>query len=490
MKQSNKTPLQTKLWFGSIILLVVTIVTANIFAGTINRPIIPIGMAWCQCPFHPSEVCKMDDWMLFADNESGQIFTFTHDGVFNGNLSRSGNCEGPEDFSPYRLAEIDNLVFATCHKENAIKALVEGKVTSSITPAELGFPDSKPMAIAVNDYYIYVALNSGHLLALYFDFELEKSIEVDCVAIDFLDDNLLVLTQDSKLLTFDDELNLITTEDHFGHYIGQLQNPVDMAVDNDGNIWFAEKERVTVWFENGNFGSWGDKCTDRDGSNCGISGDPIAGGNGVFVANSIDASDEYFYVTRDYKHGFAVPRDNINIVTNDSVHLLTISLSTDQYWDYAKNIWLLQQSLYPQVLISIFQDINKEEIDFIKDGIYLDGQILTDDMSELKNIEPLSIEILSCLESENMTQILFDGENIEVDFSTLRRPFKSSLVLLEIGGSMSPLLVNSVEIINPDRFLKVKKEIELPDSPSILYAIILDPDKKCVGARILRNSQH
>ncbi|MEZ4813328.1 MAG: hypothetical protein R2883_07650 [Caldisericia bacterium] len=205
MKQFKTKLRQTKSWFGSLLLVI--IFSSNVFAG---GEIIRIGQAWCQCAFQPTEVCLMENWVLFVDKELHQIYTFTHSGTFNGNLARDGDCVGPEDFTPFRLAYIDNMIFATCHFDNSIKLLRNGKITEKITTAELGFPDAKPTAIIAGDYFIYVALDNDKLVAMYYDFEVETIIDTNCIAMDFLDENLIVLTKNGILKTYDVDLNFIS----------------------------------------------------------------------------------------------------------------------------------------------------------------------------------------------------------------------------------------------------------------------------------------
>lgn len=432
----------------------------------------------------------MDDCVLFSAPLSGQIFTFTHSGTFTGNLARDGDCEGPDSFAPYRIAEIDNMVYATCHKENAVKALIGGKVTSSITTRELGFPSSKPMSIAVNDYYLYVSLDNGNLLSLYYGLELAEAIDIECVTIEADNDHVYALTSESKLVTFDVDLNIIKMDDYRGHYINQLTDPVDMAIDECGNLWFVQEDRcVTVWYENGGYGSWGDKYVDRFGSHWGISGDPIVGRDGVFPATSIEAGDDYFYLTRNSGHGLAVPKDLVNYIPDPSVHFISIFMSGEDYNEYAVDVWKLQQYLYPRVLLAVF-DIDRDYNLYIpENGIYLDGEFVTGNLSELTDYRAFADSITDCMLEKPMILINHDLENnsVSVDLNGLPNPFDIKLLLLNIKGSKSPLLADSIEIFRPDRFAKIDAIIPMHESPGVVYAIVLDSNEQCIGARIIRD---
>jgi hypothetical protein len=431
-----------------------------------------------------------DDNVLFSDASLGQIYTFTHTGTFTGNLAKDGNCEGSDNFSPYKIAEIDNVVYATCHKENAIKELVDGRVTSSITTSELGYPEAKPMSIALNDYYMYVSLDNGKLISMYYGLDLAEETDIDCAGIETYGDKLFALTTDSRLITFDAELNTIETDDFNGHYINQLIDPIDLSIDSSGNFWFLQKDRcVTVWYEDGGWGSWGDKYIDRYGNHWGINGDPIAGRDGVFPANSIDVGDDYFYLTRKDGHGLAVERSDVNLIPEPSMHFVSIFMSSEDYNKYATDIWKLQQYLYPRTLVAVFDTNNDYDFNMPTEGIFLDGRFFSNDFGELIDPFGYADDIRECFIENPVNHLSHDSDHnsLSVNLDGMNQPFDTKLLVLQVKGSKTPLIVDSVNVSRPDISRQIIAETPLSESSDLLYAILLDRNDSCIGARIIRN---
>ncbi|MEZ4813329.1 MAG: hypothetical protein R2883_07655 [Caldisericia bacterium] len=134
-----------------------------------------------------------------------------------------------------------------------------------------------------------------------------------------------------------------------------------MVTEDNETIWITHEDGLTVLNADGTFAVWGNKYTDMETERTIISGDPIVGSKGMFPANAIDISEDYFYLTQNGKYGLTVARDLLNQIPNSQVHFMAIGLTEDDYWKQAVNIWKLQQLLYPQILVAVFQNEGSEK---------------------------------------------------------------------------------------------------------------------------------
>jgi len=428
----------------------------------------------------------MDKWVLVGAKDVGQIYTYTLDGQFNGNLKRSGECVGPKGFKPDKIAGVDGFVFATDKHDKSVKVLSNGEITDVVYSDDLGLFDKTPVAIVADDYGIYVGYEGGPVVSLGYDMEIYDQVERDVVALELYDDYVWALTFDSKILKFDTELNLVSETTHFGSAVNALKNPTDFAIDGEGNFWFSDagNNRVTVWFEDGSYGVWGETASSRDTENAKIGGDPIAGSNGSFVPRTIDVSDDYFYCTRDSGYAVAVEKWVVTRVADTQTSYVAISTTTKKYKELVSDIWQLQQDVYPKALVFVVTG----ETDFFPHGEYvmIDGKIITEEVSK-ESINSVKDDLTECKSEMCSTDMSFDGGVVTVDLEDAPYPFETRLSVVEVKGYMSPLLVESITRHATDRSRVLQAEVDIPSHPTVAFAIVTGKNGECLGARVLRD---
>ncbi len=445
-----------------------------------------MNFGWCHCSFSGSQVAVMDEKVIVADKSMGRMFLFTLDGHHTGGLGEADKCTKDLSFQPIDVAFADNQVFATDKATKALKRFNKlGELTETITSKVLGQDGKQPYSFAAGNDYYYIGFEGGPLVAYEKDFTEVARLDIFAVSMSCGKDALWIVAKDGKVLKAEHDLKDPEPFGSKGAYLGQLDGPVFVREDEAGNLWVAESgnKRVQVFWSDGRVSVWGVTTTDWGSPNIGE--DPIEGRFPSSPITCVDVSDEYFYVVEgslDPK-AFAVPKSMLGSKWIDtSCHVLEIRLTSKSYNQYAKNLWSLQQALYPKVAICVFL---AEE-----DAIYLDGKAVASGRSALGFLaEPdtLRAEIAPCLEGGPAPlPIATQGNKLSVDLTSVPDALDCRLVLVEVSGSLNPLVGNDVKVFVPGLAKRLEVQFEKPARPNVLYAIIMDRQGQCLGFAVIR----
>lgn len=435
-----------------------------------------MGFGWCSCIINGSFVNATESRVVVTDKNLGMMYFFTHEGSFAGGLGGSGECSKNYDLDPISVTYSENQIFVCCNKSKTIKSFkLDGAKTGEINPSELGFEGKTPRLAAIGDNYNYILFEGGPLCAFEKDYTLLKKLDRNPKAIRFKNGKFYALFY-NKIFIYNEELakeSEISTE-----IPGFESAPNDFAVDDDGNLWVADRDFVSVRYRQGGYRFWGKQAIGFGQFEPGES--LLRGRSSQISPTSIDVAENNFFIAQTPgKTAMAIPRSFLPPRWKDfSQAHLAIRLKSYNGKQLIQNVWTLGQLLHPKCAVTV------ELSGF--NSLSLNGKMMASGDTATKLLQdPHSFaEILS----QQLTSP-FAPRKIEIGGGTISADAKgidgARLVVANLRGSLFPFYMKSQSVYLPDGNGKITARFTMPQEPDALLAMLLSKDGRCHGFRYI-----
>lgn len=435
-----------------------------------------MGFGWCSCIINGTFVSATQDRVIVTDKNLGMMYLFTHEGNFAGGLGGSGECRKNNNLDPISVTYAQNQIFVCCRKSKTIKSFkLDGSKTGEIDPDDLGFPGKQPKLAAIGDDYNYVLFEGGPFCAFEKDNTLFKRLNKNPKAIRYKNGKFYALF-DNQIFIYNQELvkeSEISTE-----IPGFESEPEDFSVDDEGNLWVADRDYVSARYTQGGYRFWGKQAIGFGQLEPGES--LIKGRSAQINPTSIDVAENNFFIAQTPgKTAMSIPKSFVSPKWRDlSQAHLAIRLKSYSDKQLIQNVWTLGQLLYPKCAVTV------ELSGF--NSLSLNGKLMT--FGEAANKLLMNPRSLANVLSDQMTSP-FDPRKITIDDRTVMADATgiegARLVLTQLKGSLFPFFVKSQETKLPDSNGKITAKFTMPQEPDALLVMLLSKDGRCFGFRYI-----